>query len=180
MNRRYREVFVTVIFYGLLFATNFAYSLSDNALNLHEKVPIKDKLEKSLDSQFNIILKVLDQFEEVNSKFNKIIEEEKTGQLIRSTDKLRHNLYQLEFDSRDLLRAIPENRPTPKELEHLKVSITKLHANIQDISDTLRIVGPDLRLYDADASPDFEEIIDTGVRHRGFTIQKIEDSLIHS
>ena len=123
------------------------------------------------------ITKVVGWFEKLNGQFDKIIDGEKKGQLLRKSDRIRKELYALETDTQVVLDNITDEPPNLDRSEYLLTLSTELLRTVQRLSFAVREFGADLRVNDAN---DVEIALTIGLRVRGgsltFLRKSIEDS----
>lgn len=119
-------------------------------------------------------------FKTLNAEFDQIADQEKQGQLLRSVDRLRRDLYRLEVDTRFLLESIPTEPPTESELQHIGNYADDLLQTVEELSEHVREVGADLRLQDRDAGDEVEWKLTSGLRTRGVVLTYVQDKLVEA
>lgn len=119
-------------------------------------------------------------FRRMSAEFDRYVDKERREQLWRGVDKLRKALYQLEQDSTALRDQIPDARPTAQEREVLWTRTAQLMQTVRRLSESLRDIGPDLRLSDPDEMWRVEERIFYGFRTRAITLSYIQRELRRS
>jgi hypothetical protein len=95
---------------------------------------------------FDGVSKLVEWFANLNAKFDKIVIAEKQGQLLRSVDRLRKELYSLEADTQILLDNIPDKAPNAEQNEQLKGLSDVLMITVERLGHSAREIGADLRL----------------------------------
>ena len=116
-------------------------------------------------------------FRTLTANFDRVVETEKRGQLIRAVDKLRKELYLLEVDTRFLLESISDRQPTPPEHDRLEESARDLLNTVRRLTSRLREVGADLRLADRSEERAVEERLAYGLRTRFLVVTFVEERL---
>ena len=119
-------------------------------------------------------------FRKLTRDFDEVVTVEKRSQLLRSVDRLRKGLYTLEIDTRFLLDAIPDQKPTMAQHEQLDQYVRDLLATIGKLSMNLKEVGADLRLTSKAEQLDLDQIdekLASGLRTRMMTLSYVQEQL---
>jgi hypothetical protein len=116
-------------------------------------------------------------FSKLNEQVDKVVEAEKRGQLIRAVDKLRKDLYALEASAVILRDSVPESPPTAEEHQYLQQLSTELLQVVRKLSESVRDVGAELRLNDAER---IEFSLTYGLRTRAQVLTEFQYALAQS
>lgn len=123
------------------------------------------------------VTRLVSWFAKLNDQFEKLVATEKRGQLLRTTDRLRKELYALETDTRIALDNIPNTVPTSEQREYLSDLSADLLLTVQRLSIVVREFGADLRLSDAN---DVETALTHGLRTRAVTLTYLRNAIENS
>lgn len=123
------------------------------------------------------VIALISWFTRLSEHVDKVVVSEKRGQLVRSVDRLRKDLYALEADTRVLKDAVPDTVPTDAERAQLGELASELQATVKRLAGTAREVGADLRLNE---SPQVEESLTYGLRTRVTTLTYFQRALQES
>jgi hypothetical protein len=113
---------------------------------------------------FDGITNLVSWFEKLNKQFDQLVASEQVGQLSRSIDRLRKDLYQLEADTQWLMDRIPDEPPDSKKKIQLRKSVDILMKTVLRLTDSVRAIGAELRLREAD---EIEARLTAGLYSRG-------------
>lgn len=149
----------------------FAYLLAATML-----VP-RTALAQSTWEPFDGVLKLVEWFVKMNAQFDKIVIVEKQGQLLRSVDRLRKDLYALEADTRILQDNIPDERPNAEQKHQLQKLVDELMASVGRLSRTAREIGADLRLNEGS---EVEKALTYGLRTRARVLTYLQQTINES
>lgn len=116
-------------------------------------------------------------FAKLNEQIDKVVETEKRGQLVRAVDRLRKELYALEASAVVLLDSVPENPPSAEERQYLQQLSTELLRVVMRLSKSVREVGAELRLNDAEQ---IESALTYGLRTRAQVLTEFQQALAQS
>ena len=116
-------------------------------------------------------------FAKLNEQIDKVVETEKRGQLVRAVDRLRKELYALEASAVVLLDSVPENPPSAEERQYLQQLSTELLRVVMRLSKSVREVGAELRLNDAEQ---IESALTYGLRTRAQVLTDFQQALARS
>lgn len=126
---------------------------------------------------FDGVPKLVSWFVKLNEQFDKVIITEKRGQLVRTSDRLRKELYTLETDTRIILDNLPESVPTKEQHDYLLSLSSELLKTVQRVSFVVREFGADLRVNDAN---DVEIALTIGLRVRERTLTYLKNAIEES
>jgi hypothetical protein len=107
--------------------------------------------------------------------FDAVVAKEKRGQLVRSVDRLRKALYQLEADTRILIDSVTDHTPTEDESRRLSDNAAALRATVEGLKKQVRAIGADVRL--ADRSQEIEQRLTGGLITRAGTLNWLQEQL---
>jgi hypothetical protein len=120
---------------------------------------------------FDGITKLVDWFSKLNRQFDQLVASEQRGQLTRSVDRLRKELYTLEADTQLLLDRIPDEPPDDARRMQLRVLVRNLMATVERLSQSVRDIGAELRLVEAG---EIEDRLTRGLRTRMLALTFLE------
>lgn len=126
---------------------------------------------------FDGVSKLVSWFVNLNEQFDKVIITEKRGQLLRTSDRLRKELYTLETDTRIILDNLPDSVPTTEQHDYLISLASDLLKTVQRMSLVVREFGADLRVNDAN---DVEIALTIGLRVRAITLTYLRNAIEES
>jgi hypothetical protein len=125
---------------------------------------------------FDGVTKLVEWFNKLNGQFDQFVASEQRGQLVRSIDGLRKNLYALEADTQVLLDRIPDKPPANRVKIQLRMFVSHLMNTVNALSRSVRDVGADLRLAEASQiePSQIERRLTFGLRTREITLNFVE------
>lgn len=114
-------------------------------------------------------------FDNLNSRFDKIVDVEQRAQLIRSIDRIRKDLYIIEADTHIIIEMVGQNDPEGDDRKYMIELSEKLLTSILSLRNSVKQVGADIRLQDE--TYNVEQIIIIGLIQRKKTVTVLQSAL---
>lgn len=122
------------------------------------------------DDPFDLASGIADWFDNLTTRWNKVVTKEERKQLVRYTDGLRAQIYPLISDTSMLLADIQDDRPSPEGLKRLRRQIAVLQERVQKLREQAKIIGPKIGITSAEAAT----LLDESLRTRGLTLSFLD------
>ena len=124
---------------------------------------------------FGAVSAVVTLFAKLNAQFDDVVRYEGRGQLRRSVDRLRKDLYALEADARILAENTPDQAPHDERRARLDQLAQELQETVRSLTQTTRELGAELTLNEADQ---VEEALVTSLRGRAIKLNDLRQALV--
>lgn len=122
---------------------------------------------------FSAIPALVDWFDQLNVTWSKIVIREERAQYLRSLDRLRAELMELEGGTQLLLAIVPNNRPDESETIQLRTGVNKLYASLARVRAAAKSVQTQIALKDSK----LPKLINETTTARGVTLRFLEREL---
>lgn len=122
---------------------------------------------------FQVASSLVDWFNELNTKWNKVVTREERAQFLRSLDRLHAGLVRLDRGTQSLLFDIRDRRPTSGQRRLLNERVEKLLQTVALVDQRTGVVEAQVALTD----PSLPRRITETVSFRGATLRFLEEEL---